>query len=101
MTVDVVQSIIFEAVQVILLGSIPTVGVGLIVGLFIAIFQATTQIQEQTLTFAPKLVAVLLILALTFGFMFRIIMELAYKLWSNIPQYSQGLLHITNLVFSF
>ena len=89
MTVDVVQSIIFEAVQVILLGSIPTVGVGLIVGLFIAIFQATTQIQEQTLTFAPKLVAVLLILALTFGFMFRIIMELAYNLWSNIPQYSQ------------
>lgn len=89
MTVDVVQSIIFEAVQVILLGSLPTVGVGLLVGLFIAIFQATTQIQEQTLTFAPKLVAVLLILALSFGFMFRIIMELAYNLWSNIPQYSQ------------
>ena len=72
-----------------MLGSLPTVGVGLLVGLFIAIFQATTQIQEQTLTFAPKLVAVLLILALSFGFMFRIIMELAYNLWSNIPQYSQ------------
>ena len=88
MTVDTVTSIIFEAVQVILLGSLPTVGVGLIVGLIIAIFQATTQIQEQTLTFAPKLVAVLLVLALTFGFMFRIIMELAYSLWGNIPQYS-------------
>lgn len=88
MTVDTVTSIIFEAVQVILLGSLPTVGVGLLVGLVIAIFQATTQIQEQTLTFAPKLVAVLLVLALTFGFMFRIIMELAYSLWGNIPQYS-------------
>ena len=89
MTVDIVQSIIFEAVQVILLGSIPTVGVGLAVGLMVAIFQATTQIQEQTLTFAPKLVAVLLVLALSFGFMFRIIMELAYNLWNSIPQYSR------------
>ena len=88
MNVDTVTSIIFEAVSVILLGSLPTVGVGLVVGLIIAIFQATTQIQEQTLTFAPKLVAVLLVLALTFGFMFRIIMELAYSLWSNIPLYS-------------
>lgn len=88
MTVDTVTSIIYEAVQVILLGSLPTVGVGLLVGLVIAIFQATTQIQEQTLTFAPKLVAVLLVLALTFGFMFRIIMELAYSLWGNIPLYS-------------
>jgi flagellar biosynthesis protein FliQ len=88
MTVDTVTSIVYEAVQVILLGSLPCVGVGLIVGLAIAIFQATTQIQEQTLTFAPKLVAVLLVLALTFGFMFRIIMELAYSLWGNIPQYS-------------
>ena len=89
MTVDIVQSIIFEAVQVILLGSIPTVGVGLAVGLIVAIFQATTQIQEQTLTFAPKLVAVLLVLALSFSFMFRIIMELAYNLWNSIPQYSR------------
>tara|TARA_B100001989_G_C24517873_1_gene454188 strand:+ start:490 stop:759 length:270 start_codon:yes stop_codon:yes gene_type:complete len=89
MTVDIVQSIIYEAVQVILLGSLPTVGVGLLVGLIIAVFQATTQIQEQTLTFAPKLVAVLFVLALTFNFMFRIIMELAYNLWNNIPAYSQ------------
>lgn len=89
MTVDAVQSIIYEAVQVILIGSLPTVGVGLIVGLIIAVFQATTQIQEQTLTFAPKLVAVLLVLALTFASMFRLIMELSYNLWNNIPLYSK------------
>ena len=89
MTVDAVQSIIFEAVQVVLIGSLPTVGVGLVVGLIIAVFQATTQIQEQTLTFAPKLVAVLLVLALTFASMFRLIMELSYNLWSNIPLYSK------------
>ena len=89
MTLDNVTNIIYDAVQVILLGSLPTVGIGLIVGLIIAIFQATTQIQEQTLTFAPKLVAVLLILAFTFSFMFRIIMELSYSLWNNIPLYSR------------
>jgi flagellar biosynthesis protein FliQ len=88
-TIDVVTSILFEAIQVILLGSLPTVGVGLVVGLMVALFQATTQIQEQTLTFAPKLVIVLLVFALTFGFMFRIIMELSYSLWNNIPLYSK------------
>ena len=89
MTVDIVTGIIFEAIQVILLGSLPTVGVGLIVGLIVALFQATTQIQEQTLTFAPKLVVVLLVFALTFGFMFRIIMERSYSLWNNILLYSK------------
>ena len=89
MTIDAVDSIIYEAVQVILMGSLPTVGIGLVVGLIIAIFQAVTQIQEQTLTFAPKLVAVLLTLAVTFSFMFRIIMELSLNLWDSIPIYSK------------
>ena len=88
MSLDFATSIINQAVQIIILASLPTVGVGLVVGLLIGLFQALTQIQEQTLTFAPKLVAVLLVLALTFGFMFRIIMELAYSLWGNIPQYA-------------
>ena len=67
MTVDMVSSIIYEMVQVTLLGSLPSVGVGLFVGLIIALFQAVTQIQEQTLTFVPKLIAVLLVFALTFS----------------------------------
>jgi len=57
--------------------------------LIIAIIQATTQIQEQTLTFAPKLVAVLLVLAITFAWMFRIIIELSYKLWNDIALFSR------------
>ncbi len=78
-----------QLLLVFLLGSLPTVGVGLIVGLIIAIVQATTQIQEQTLTFAPKLVAVLLVLAITFSWMFRIIMELSYKLWTDIASFAR------------
>ena len=89
MNLDTVSSIVFEMVQIILLGSMPTVGVGLLVGLVIAVFQAVTQIQEQTLTFAPKLVAVLLTLAITFSYMYKIIMELAINLWVSIPTYSR------------
>jgi flagellar biosynthetic protein FliQ len=49
-----------DAVYLSLLLSAPLLATGLIVGLFIAVFQATTQIQEMTLTFVPKIVAVML-----------------------------------------
>lgn len=48
-----------EAVNITLLLSAPPLIVGLVVGLAIAIFQATTQIQEMTITFVPKIVAVM------------------------------------------
>lgn len=47
-----------KAIQTILLGSAPMLIIGLIVGLIVSIFQAATQINEQTLTFVPKIVAV-------------------------------------------
>lgn len=47
-----------EAILVTVIASIPSILISLIVGLLIAIFSATTQIQEQTLSFAPKMVAV-------------------------------------------
>ena len=56
-------------VQILLLGS-PVLGAALIVGLIVAVFQATTSIQEQTLTFVPKLVTILAVLALLGGWMF-------------------------------
>ncbi|KPJ86572.1 MAG: flagellar biosynthetic protein FliQ [Spirochaetes bacterium DG_61] len=59
MTVGFVANLIGQAVFQILLISAPMLGLGLIVGLTISIFQATTSIQEQTLTFVPKIVVVL------------------------------------------
>ena len=47
-----------KAIQTILLGSAPMLIIGLIIGLIVSIFQAATQINEQTLTFVPKIVAV-------------------------------------------
>ncbi|MFC1770775.1 flagellar biosynthetic protein FliQ [Candidatus Margulisiibacteriota bacterium] len=89
MNIDIVNGIINAAVQVILLGSLPSIGMGLAVGLFIAILQAVTQVQEQTLTFVPKMIVVLLVLSASFPWISRIVIELALSLWKNIPLYAK------------
>ena len=89
MNVDTVTAIVSDAIEAIILGSLPSVGLGLLVGLIIAIFQAITQIQEQTLTFFPKMVAVLVVLAATFPWMSRLLMDFTLVLWNNLPLYSQ------------
>ena len=62
---------------------------GLLIGLLIGVFQALTQIQEQTLTFVPKMIVVFLVLGATFSWMFTIIIEMALEFWGNIPLYSK------------
>ena len=88
MTLDNVSTILNDGIQAIIITSLPSV-VGLIVGLIIALFQAVTQIQEQTLTFVPKMVAVFLILAATFPWMAGMIIDMTTNLWLQIPIYSR------------
>jgi flagellar biosynthetic protein FliQ len=57
----------------------------LIVGLVVAILQATTTIQEQTLTFVPKVITILLVLALLGGWMFSSLGEYTTQLFQRIP----------------
>ncbi|MBU0572884.1 MAG: flagellar biosynthesis protein FliQ [Candidatus Margulisiibacteriota bacterium] len=85
MTQDFVVQVIYQGVMTLLLVSMPVVGVGLVVGLVISIFQAVTQIQEQTLTFVPKVIAVLFMLAFTSPWMISIVVDFTTSLWSNIP----------------
>lgn len=89
MNIDGVTAIMNSAIQVTILVSLPAVGMGLIIGLIIAIFQAVTQIQEQTLTFVPKMIVVLVVIGATFPWMSRLIMEMSLSLWENIPLYSK------------
>jgi len=89
MNIDTVNSILGQAIQVILITSLPAVGVGLLVGLVIAIIQAVTQVQEQTLTFVPKMIVVFLVIAATFPWMARVIVEMTLQLWQNIPLYAR------------
>lgn len=62
MTPEMAIDICRKAVQTVLLGAAPMLLAGLIIGLLISIFQAATQINEQTMTFVPKIVAVFLTL---------------------------------------
>ncbi|MCA1950239.1 MAG: flagellar biosynthesis protein FliQ [Treponema sp.] len=70
--------------QVIIL-SAPILLTALVVGLIISILQATTSIQEQTLTFVPKIIAILLILALLGEFMFSSLGDYTVQLFKMIP----------------
>lgn len=58
MTPEIAIDICRKAIQTILLGSAPMLIIGMIIGLLVSIFQAATQINEQTLTFVPKIIAV-------------------------------------------
>ena len=65
-----------EALVTVLLVSGPILGLGLLVGLLVSIFQATTQIQEQTLTFIPKIVVVLISIIIFGPWMLRVMLTL-------------------------
>lgn len=76
-----------EALILILVLSAPPLLISLAVGLLISLFQATTQIQEQTLTFVPKIAAVFLTLALTGYWMLSQMIRFTHSLFWNIPIY--------------
>lgn len=76
-----------NALRVVLMVSAPMLGLSLIVGLAISIFQATTQIQEQTLTFVPKILAVIAGIALFGSWMLRVLIEFTENLYLNMNQF--------------
>ena len=89
MTIDAATGILNTGIQAIIICSMPSVGIGLVVGLIVAIFQAVTQIQEQTLTFAPKMVVVFLVIGATFPWMSSLLLEMSLGIWNQLPIYSR------------
>jgi len=81
MTENIVLSVIKDAVSTAIMISGPILLVATVVGLIISIFQATTQIQEQTLTFVPKLVAVALIGLLMGSWMLHIMIDFTTRIF--------------------
>ena len=73
-----------EGIGQVLMLILPILGVALIVGLFVAIFQATTSIQAQTLTFLPQLLAISAMLFLLSHWMFTEISEWTIRLFLSI-----------------
>jgi flagellar biosynthetic protein FliQ len=76
-----------ETIKVTLLISAPMLLMGLVVGLAISIFQAVTQIQEMTLVFVPKIVAVLIALIISLPWMLNIMITYTQNILSNFPTY--------------
>ncbi len=74
-----------QAVEMTLMLSAPLLLAALVIGLIVSIFQAATQINEQTLSFIPKLVGMLLILILAGPWMLQIIVDYVRRLFESIP----------------
>ncbi|PRS83245.1 MULTISPECIES: flagellar biosynthesis protein FliQ [unclassified Bacillus (in: firmicutes)] len=77
-----------RSVYVVLLVSGPLLALALIVGLIVSVFQATTQIQEQTLAFIPKIVAVLIGLVVFGPWMLSTIVSFTTELFSNLDRFA-------------
>jgi flagellar biosynthetic protein FliQ len=76
-----------NALLVTLYISAPLLGISLIVGLAVSIFQATTQIQEQTLSYIPKILAVIVAIAAFGSWILNLLVEYTQGLYQNINQY--------------
>ena len=85
MSGDLVIQIGQEALMVVLLVSAPMLGLGLTVGLMVSVFQATTSIQEQTLAFIPKIIAVFVAILIFGPWMLRIMIEFFSGIFVNLP----------------
>ncbi len=76
-----------KALMTVIYVAAPMLGLSLIVGVTISIFQATTQIQEQTLTFVPKIIAVITAIAVFGSWMLKMLIEFTEELYGNIYMY--------------
>jgi flagellar biosynthetic protein FliQ len=73
-----------EAIWVLVITGAPMMLTALIVGLAVSLFQALTQIQEMTLTFVPKLLAMLFVMTLAFPFMLQTLVDFSDDLFARI-----------------
>ncbi len=87
MTPEFVVNFGREAIVITLMLALPMLGLGLIVGLTISIFQAVTSIQEMTLTFIPKIVAIMVALIIFAPWMLDKLLLFTRTLIINIPSY--------------
>ena len=87
MTIEAVADMAGKALYLIIKVSLPILLVSLVVGLAISIFQTVTSIQEQTLTFVPKIVCVFLALMLLGPWMMQELVDYTVTLWSDFSLY--------------
>jgi flagellar biosynthetic protein FliQ len=87
MSTDFIIGLASEAVFVVLKASAPMLVLALVVGLLVSIFQATTQIQEQTLAFVPKIIAVFVSIIIFGPWILNTVIDFTYNLLNNLHNY--------------
>ncbi len=87
MEIEFVVDICRKAVQTSLMVAAPPMLAGMIIGLLVSIFQATTQINEQTLTFIPKIVAVFITLLIMTPWMIHTMVSFASGIFATIATF--------------
>jgi flagellar biosynthetic protein FliQ len=78
-----------ETMKIAMYLSFPALLVGMIVGLMVSIFQATTQINEMTLSFIPKIIAIAVVMILTMPWALHMLVDFTAKLFKMIPSFIQ------------
>jgi len=87
LSADFIIGIAGQAVFTVLKAAAPMLVLALVTGLVVSVFQATTQIQEQTLAFVPKIVAVLLAVVIFGPWILNTVVDFTYTIFSNLHQY--------------
>lgn len=90
MTDAAVIKILREALMVTMIVSAPVLGIGMIVGLIISIFQTTTSIQEQTLTFVPKIIAIFIAIVVFAAWMIHTLVTYTKNVFMAIEKIGAG-----------
>ena len=85
MTQDVVISLAMQAMQLAFKVAMPLLLAGLVVGLIVSVFQAVTQIQEQTLAFIPKIIAIAAVVVIMGPWMLGQVLSYTQELYTGIP----------------
>ncbi len=78
--IDVVRTALLQALII----AVPILGAGLIVGLMVSLFQSVTQIQEQTLTFVPKIIVMILVAMVLLGWISVRLGDFAYEMFTGL-----------------
>ena len=87
MTIDDIVMIASDALYTICIASAPPLLISLVIGLVVSIFQTVTSIQEQTLTFVPKILAIFISLLIFGHWMLNVMSEYMTRLWSDFTMY--------------
>ena len=87
MTIADITEIVSQAMYIVIITAAPPLVVSMIVGLLISIFQTVTSIQEQTLTFVPKVLSIFLVLIIFGGWMIGNMTGFMENLWSDFSVY--------------